>query len=410
MNSEIDEFGPENWGGELPWAEEDPNTETMYARRRRPERTYLSRTFSRPEKARFVYKVFDGPQTSAKYDGREWTIIDGEHGRAQIKLLLIEEPGSQHVKSIIIQRVPTTKRPVKTALRLDGADAERLLELIRNLDYVPVVGRTTERIDDALVRDLFADATSMLAIYKRDPERFRKLITDDETARDIIAIAHRRQQVERFRKLLHDDVYFEAERARSTDRRAESVWQRFFEENSWILGVSLAGQLLTSWSHEKLEQVVAGSSISGPGKRADALLRTAGRIKSLVFAEFKTHKTELLATDAYRSGCWAPSKELAGGVAQAQGTVHRAVRDLGDRLESLAPDGSVFPDDHSYLVRPRSFLIIGQLQQLIGQAGGDHQEKIRSFELYRRNTAEPEVLTFDELLARAEWFVNTPVP
>jgi hypothetical protein len=84
-----------------------------------------------------------------------------------------------------------------------------------------------------------------------------------------------------------------------------------------------------------------------------------------------------------------PSKELAGGVAQAQGTVHRAVRDLGERLESLASDGSVFPDDHSSLVRPCSFLIIGQLQQLPGQAGGDHQEKIRSFELYRRNTAEP---------------------
>ncbi len=131
----------------------------------------------------------------------------------------------------------------------------------------------------------------MLAVCKRDPERFRKLVTDDETARDIIAIAHRRQQVERFRKLLQDDVYFEAERARSAERRAESVWQRFFDENPWILGISLAGQLLTSWSHEKLEQVVAGSSISGPGKRADALLRTAGRIKSLVFAEFKTHKT-----------------------------------------------------------------------------------------------------------------------
>jgi hypothetical protein len=73
------------------------------------------------------------------------------------------------------------------------------------------------------------------------------------------------------------------------------VWKRLSEENPWILGVSLAGQLLAAWSHEKHEQVVAGSSISGPGKRADALLRTAGRIKSLVFAEFKTHKTELLA-------------------------------------------------------------------------------------------------------------------
>lgn len=34
--------------------------------------------------------------------------------------------------------------------------------------------------------------------------------------------------------------------------------------------------------------------------------------------------------------------------------------------------------------------------------------KIWSFELYRPNTAEPEILTFDELLARADWFVAIP--
>jgi hypothetical protein len=31
--------------------------------------------------------------------------------------------------------------------------------------------------------------------------------------------------------------------------------------------------------------------------------------------------------------------------------------------------------------------------------------RFSSFELYRRNLYEPEVLTFDELLARAEWHV-----
>ena len=31
--------------------------------------------------------------------------------------------------------------------------------------------------------------------------------------------------------------------------------------------------------------------------------------------------------------------------------------------------------------------------------------RFSSFELYRRNLYEPEVLTFDELLARAEWYV-----
>jgi hypothetical protein len=32
--------------------------------------------------------------------------------------------------------------------------------------------------------------------------------------------------------------------------------------------------------------------------------------------------------------------------------------------------------------------------------------KFRSFELFRRNLHEPEIVTYDELLARAEWHVE----
>jgi hypothetical protein len=39
--------------------------------------------------------------------------------------------------------------------------------------------------------------------------------------------------------------------------------------------------------------VVAGHSIAGAGKRVDALMRTAGRIRSMVFAEIKHHGTAL---------------------------------------------------------------------------------------------------------------------
>ena len=39
-----------------------------------------------------------------------------------------------------------------------------------------------------------------------------------------------------------------------------------------MLGVSLGGQLLTSWNPKKLEQVVTGRSAHGVGKRVDALM------------------------------------------------------------------------------------------------------------------------------------------
>ena len=187
-------------------------------------------------------------------------------------------------------------------------------------------------------------------------------------------------------------------------RSKEAIWQGFLEQNPWILGIGLTGQLLTSRDNEKLEQTVAGFSSSGPGKRTDAPLRTSGSIRSLVFAEIKHHLTDILCKDHYRTGCWAPSDELAGGVAQVQQTVQLATREIGEALRDTDPDGSL-TGEARYLLRPRSFLILGELSQLRGTSGGIHPGRFSSFELYRRNLHEPEVLTFDELLARAEWHV-----
>jgi hypothetical protein len=166
----------------------------------------------------------------------------------------------------------------------------------------------------------------------------------------------------------------------------------------------LGGQLLTSWNPEKLEQPVVGYSVAGAGKRVDALLKTVGTINSMVFAEIKHHSTDLLekVKDPYRAECWAPSRELAGGVTQIQQTVHRATMDIRERLPDVDDDGFE-TGGATYLIRPRCYLIAGHLGQLTNENGGVHVAKFRSFELYRRNLYEPQVLTFDELLARAEW-------
>jgi hypothetical protein len=63
----------------------------------------------------------------------------------------------------------------------------------------------------------------------------------------------------------------------------------------------------------------------------------------------------------------------------------------------------------TFLLRPRSFVVAGTLAQLTGPAGGAIADQFRSFELFRRSLHEPEVVTFDELVARAEWHVEVAV-
>jgi hypothetical protein len=253
------------------------------------------------------------------------------------------------------------------------------------------------------LQDVIEKTEVVTKLYSAAPTAFRSAIRMDPSSRDLAALAHRQSIVEEFRLLLSNEEAFAARQATQSRRGPEGVWQAFLEANPWILGVGLTGQLLTAWDGARLEQVVAGQSVGGPGKRVDALLRTAGRIRSLVLAEIKHHRTPLLGEE-YRAGCWSPSSEVSGGVAQIQRTVQLAVSQISDRLPEKDDTGAE-TGEATWLIRPRSFFIAGGLDELRGDRGV-HTAKFESFELYRRNLYEPEILTFDELLARAEWHVE----
>jgi Domain of unknown function (DUF4263) len=383
--------------------------EVTFAEGRLTTRTYASKSFIATfgddigQPTRYIYRVFDEVFTAD--DEWDWTnevVYTTPAGRKQLQLQVARSAGA--VRKIRIQKVPLSGdlSKLETVLQLDRDQSARLLDMLRALDSIPVEGDDSVRVDDDLLREVFADPKAIAAVYARDPDRFRSLIQSDAGARDVVALQRRREVVGKMRGWLEKEDDFE--RAAAAAGGPEKAWQRLLEDNPWILGVGLAGQLLTSWNEAKLEQAVVGRSFIGVGKRVDALLRTAGIVRSLVFAEIKHHRTDLLAEE-YRSGCWRPSNELAGAVVQIQQTVHLAALHAGDYIQDVAADGSMLGSG-TFAVRPRCFVIAGSLAQLNGEGGGPIPDKVRSFELFRRNLVEPEVLTFDELLARAEWHVE----
>jgi hypothetical protein len=387
----------------------EPN-EVTYAEGRLTTRIYASRSFlmafgrDRGQPARYIHRVFDEVVTEDD-DEWEWTrdvVFTTPGGRKQLELQVARSAGA--VRKLRIQKVPTSGdlTRLETVLELDRDQATRLIDMLRAIDVIPIEGESTVHVDDQLLRDVFADPTAIANIYSNDPNRFRALIESDANAEDVIALQHRRDVASKMRAWLEDEHSFDQE---SSDAGGpERAWQRLLEDNPWVLGIGLGGQLLTSWDEGQLEQTVVGRSIKGVGKRADALLRTTGIVRSLVFAEIKHHRTDLLG-DEYRAGCWNPSKELCGGVVQVQQTVHLASRELGDYIHDQSAQGELLPTG-TFLLQPKSFVIVGSLGELTGGRGGPVSEKVRSFELFRRNLHEPEVITFDELVARAEWHVE----
>lgn len=388
-------------------------TEVDWARARLSRRIYVSKSFpvrfskDAGHPGRYIYKVFDDAQDPEQEAGAlDWensVFYTSPGGRKQLQLQVARTSGV--VRKIRIQRVPTDPSATKleNILELDRAQSTALIDLIKSLESIPIEGDTSVRVDDRIIREVFADPDTIGRIYAHNPEHLKALIQSDATAQDVLALANRRKVVDRMTAWLEDAAAFKA--AAAFAGGAEKAWQQLFEENPWILGVGLSGQLFTSWDESRLEQVTTGADISTRGKRVDALLRTSGIVRSMVFAEIKRHDTPLLASKPYRSASWPPSDELAGAIVQSQQTVHKAAREIGDFLQDTAGDGSRLSSG-TYLIQPRSFLVIGSLSQLHGQSGGPLDDKVHSFELLRSHTVRPEIITFDELLARAKWNVE----
>ena len=133
-------------------------------------------------------------------------------------------------------------------------------------------------------------------------------------------------------------------------------------------------------------------------------MKTKGIISNLCFIEIKTHATELLESKPHRSGCFAPSKELAGAIAHVQGTVASAIENLSTRINLSDSDGN--PTGEEILnYQPKFYSVIGSMGEFVSEHDVK-KDKLRSFELLRKNTSNPEIITFDELYERAKFIVQ----
>lgn len=358
-----------------------------------------STDFGKP--AHILFEDLDSEQHRAAQAGlgSVWNIGD-DAGDMQYRVKLLTLRGTTHVEDIWILRATDGSDEYETVLHLHGGAAHRLVGLMRNNAFDPA----DEHVRVESTPTALPDPYALAAAYEHDPAALRALIVSDARASDVVAVAHRVAVVAEFRKMLKDDAYFDTKVAAQAKKSKEGVWQEFFEANPWLLGLGLGNHLLVGWDPDRLEKVVAGYDVGGPGKRTDALMRTAGIVRLLAFGEIKHHRTDLLKKE-YRPGCWAPSEELTGAVAQSQGTVQLAQEKLGTFLQAEDDGGFQILGEISYLYRPRSYVVAGQLSEFVSEAGGHNTDKIRSFELYRRNLYEPEILSFDEVLARAEALV-----
>lgn len=378
-----------------------------YHRNKKPEKTYISKSISyTPEgerRYRLASKVFDSDESHHfAVEKGELVIRATEGGRQEVVAKFYED--TRGLTTLTFQKFTLPQgTPHKIAFSFGAHEISRLLKFLRNLKLLDLSNQARINLTDDQLERMLLNPEQARQLVIDNQELVMQLAQSEVTKADIVALGYRKKELEYFERLLSDAEYFEQERA-ALGKTEEGLWQFFFERNRWVFGYGLTFLSLEGLTDGKLERVVVGHNIAQSGKRADAVMRTRGAMDAICFVEIKKHTTDLLRPTPYRVGCWGPSEEVTGAIAQIQGTVALALRELDERLELKTrtgdPTGEVV-----FTHQPRSFLVVGTLSQFATPTGVNN-ERYRSFELFRRSITHPEILTFDELFQRARMIVK----
>lgn len=219
------------------------------------------------------------------------------------------------------------------------------------------------------------------------PEAFWKAVNEIEP--DILSAVAVTQQYQRRRQAL-DEFSEHLE----TDDWIEGQWEQFFHAHDWIFGHGLSYQFLGLVENQA---TYVGPAVSGKGaQRGDFLLATQADVRFTVLVDIKRPTAQLVSDKPYRNKAFSLGHELVGGVAQLQSNC-RNWEHIGAEL----PDNRDDLEKRSIrTVDPKGILVIGHTRQV-----ANDRNRWETFELFRQNLHNPEILTFDELLERAAFVV-----
>jgi len=161
----------------------------------------------------------------------------------------------------------------------------------------------------------------------------------------------------------------------------EARWQGLFNDNPFILNLAFGYPVIKIQDQAH----VGGQKLSGSGETITDFLVKNGISNNAALFEIKTPGTALLNKTPYRGQLYSPSSDLSGAVNQMLDQKSEFQKDIARIKEN-----SRIYNLESYAVH--GVLVIGTTPE-----GLDQQ---KSFELFRGNSKDITIITFDELLAK----------
>jgi len=180
----------------------------------------------------------------------------------------------------------------------------------------------------------------------------------------------------------------------------EIVWHHFLKEHDWILGLNVDIKFI----REFVSEVDLGiTNTKGTGSPEGDIL---GISAYTILIELKTAATEIFklekkSSDGSRANTWAFSADFINGISQCLGQKFDwDVSHLSKPL--LDSDRKIVNQNENRTLDTKTVFIIGNRNEEFPHSTDlNHIVKSETFERFRRNSRNIEIITFDELFERA---------
>lgn len=304
----------------------------------------------------------------------------------------------------IIKMVSNSEKQKLKLSKFNLQQLKSFLSFIENLDLKGITERRITLADDSLdVLDAETRKKVATLLSGNEGVEIVKEILENGliTSQDIVNTGYRKQQLEIFRKLLEEDYLSEYKNSiRKPNTKDETAWQHFFYKNQWIFGYGLDYRF-----QGVLQKEFYASDTNADGSNSVIADFLIGDNQFATFVELKLPTTELFGKEKNRSNSWRLSNSLIDSVSQILEQKASGQIKIETTKELFADNGEPITQN---AYDSKTILVIGNWKEL--EADGETFEtrkiKKKTFELFRRDSRNVKIITYNELYERASFIAK----
>ncbi|MFT5915951.1 MAG: hypothetical protein ACI81T_002454 [Bacteroidia bacterium] len=182
----------------------------------------------------------------------------------------------------------------------------------------------------------------------------------------------------------------------------EAVWHHFLKKNDWILGLNIDLKIVSEFLDE--QKLGIEDSQGGKSPKVDFLgisdFTTLVELKKASTPIFKAKPST--GRGKARANTWEFTADFIEGISQSIGQKTELDKNFAQK-QFVKDDNTRLSTDEIQSVDSNAILLIGNKKEEfpINKRDDDNLLKNRVLELFRRNSRNIDILTFDELFERA---------